>query len=54
MAFEGCPEEMEMSYRALDIMTPDLITVRSDMDVRELARLFLEKQILPKGLRTSA
>lgn len=34
-----------MSYRASDIMTEDLITVRSDMDVRELAHLFLEKQI---------
>jgi predicted transcriptional regulator len=34
-----------MSCCARDIMTPELITIRSDMDVRELARLFLEKQI---------
>ncbi len=34
-----------MGNRAIDIMTPDPITVRSNMDVRELARLFLRNRI---------
>jgi CBS domain-containing protein len=34
-----------VSYRALDIMIRDVICVQQDMDLRDLARLFLEKGI---------
>ena len=34
-----------MSYRAGEIMNTEVIVVREDMDVKELARLFLKEQI---------
>jgi CBS domain-containing protein len=34
-----------MGYRAGDVMSPDVISVRSDMDLRDLAKMFLDRRI---------
>ena len=34
-----------MGYRAGEIMNPEVILVQEDMDIKELARLFLRRQI---------